>query len=96
MTSALQTATYTKKDQLNEINARLLAKSPETQIKLMKERLEQIHKRLSNNSLEAGLKRGFVLMQNFDGKYITRKTHIGGETQLKAIFADGDISVEVI
>lgn len=95
MTSVLQTEIYTKKDQLNEIKTRLLAKSPETQIKLMKERLEQIQKRLSNNSLESGLKRGFVLMQDFDGKYITRKTNIRPQKHLKAIFADGDISVEV-
>lgn len=95
MTSALQTEIYTKKDQLNEIKIRLLAQSPQSQIRLMKERLEQLQKRLSNNSLEAGLKRGFALMQEFDGKYITRKAQIGDEKHLKVIFADGDIAISV-
>lgn len=93
--SSLQTKIYTRKDQLNEIKIRLLAQSPKTQINLMKERLGQLQKRLSNNSLESGLKRGFVLMQDIDGSYITRKSQLDDTKNLKVIFADGDIVISV-
>lgn len=87
---------FARRTQLSELKARLLAISPESSIKLMTERLSQINKRLTNNSIEAGLKRGFVLIQDSRGQYVTRKTAVDKEGELALIFVDGRVLVEVM
>lgn len=95
MINILQTKIYSKKSQLHEIKIKFLTKSPENSIKLLQIRLDQIHKRLQNNSIETTLKRGFVIIQSTDNKYITRKQNIDKLSNLKIIFADGELPIEL-
>lgn len=94
MVNSLQDSIYTKRTRLQELKTRLLIKSPETSINLLSMQLEQIQKRLSNNSIEAGLKRGFVLIQDNEGNYITRKQNLDDKRDLRVIFADGAVDVQ--
>jgi len=95
MINIMQTYLYSKKMQLNKLHTRLLTKSPEAPIKLIRMKLEQLEKRLSNNRIETVLKRGFVLLQDEEGKYVTRKENLVKKRELTAIFADGIIGIEV-
>lgn len=97
MINVLQTSIYTKKIRINEIHTKLITKSPENLIKLMKMQLQQIQKRLQNSSVETGLKRGFILMKDNNGKFITRKKNLGKDKgeDLKIIFADGEVPIEL-
>lgn len=95
MLSSVERELFAKRDELSELKARLLATSPEASIKLLGERLKQIQKRLMNNSIESGLKRGFILLKDMEGRYVTRKTTAEKEKELDIIFADGKLSVEV-
>lgn len=93
--SKAQKEIFIKKEILNKIKTRLLALSPQNKINLLNERLHQIQKRLISNSIDAGLKRGFVLLENTKGTYITRKQNLQGQKGLHIRFADGEVPIAV-
>lgn len=93
--SSVQRDIFRKREHLSSLKARLLAISPEAHINLLAERLSQLQKRLINSSIESSLKRGFVLLQDPNGRYITRKAHLHDEKDCNLIFVDGGLSVKV-
>lgn len=97
MINSTQSEIYKKRMHLNDLRTRLLQLSPENRIKLMQMRLEQIEKRLVGNSIESGLKRGFVLLQNQEGQFINRKQVLENQKDrdLKIILVDGEVPIEV-
>ncbi|OAI50112.1 hypothetical protein AYO37_00475 [Opitutia bacterium SCGC AG-212-L18] len=93
--STAQKEIFIKKENLNKIKTRLLALSPQNKINLLNERLHQIQKRLISNSIDSGLKRGFVLLENANGTYITRKKNLKEQKGLHIRFADGEAPIAV-
>ena len=56
-----------------------------------REKLQNLHHRLENGSLQATLKRGYALIQNKDNTTIDSALLAKKELQLKARFHDGEI-----
>ena len=59
-----------------------------------KEKLQSLHHRLENGSLQATLQRGYALIQNRDNAIIDCASLAKKELQLKARFHDGEISLK--
>ncbi len=59
-----------------------------------KEKLQSLHHRLENGSLHATLQRGYAMIQNRDGNIIDRVSLAKKESQLKARFHDGEITLK--
>ena len=58
------------------------------------EKLQSLHHRLKNGSLQATLQRGYVMIKNSDGIIIDRASLALKEPQLKARFQDGEIALK--
>ena len=58
------------------------------------EKLESLHHRLVNGSLQATLQRGYALIQNRNNAIIDRASLAKKEQQLKARFHDGEITLK--
>lgn len=86
---------FIKREQLSKTRARFLKTSPETRLKLISERLNHLQKRLINNDIQSALKRGFVLMQDPEGRYLTRKVNLCGRMKFDIVFVDGKLPIEV-
>lgn len=93
--SSVQRDIFRKRERLSELSSRLLAISPEAYVSILSERLTQLQKRLINSSIESSLKRGFVLLQDPKGHYVTRKAALNEEKDFDLIFADGKVPIVV-
>ena len=58
------------------------------------EKLQSLQHRLENGSLQATLQRGYAMIQNRDGDIIDRASLAKKESQLKARFHDGEITLK--
>jgi exonuclease VII large subunit len=58
------------------------------------EKLQSLHQRLENGSLQATLQRGYVMIKNSDGIIIDRASLALKEPQLSARFQDGEITLK--
>ena len=59
-----------------------------------KEKIQSLHHRLENGSLQATLQRGYAMIQNKDNTIIDRASLAKNEPQLKACFHDGEITLK--
>jgi exodeoxyribonuclease VII large subunit len=58
------------------------------------EKIQNLQHRLKNGSLQATLKRGYVMIQNKDGSIIDRASLAKKESRLNARFHDGEITLK--
>ena len=58
------------------------------------ESLVTLDRRLKNGSLQATLRRGFVMIRNDEDKVVDRAAAVSRESTLKACFYDGDIALK--
>lgn len=86
---------FKKKELINDVATRLQGVSPTGKIQLAQERLSQIRKRLDNSSLESGLHRGFLVLKEKRGGYVTRRKGLKVGDALEAIFEDGSAEISV-
>ncbi len=61
---------------------------------MRKERIQSLHHRLKNGSLQSTLQRGYAMIQNKDNTIIDRASLAKNEPQLKACFHDGEITLK--
>ena len=59
-----------------------------------KEKLQSLHHRLENGSLQGTLQRGYAMIQNKDNTIIDRASLAKQEPQLKVCFHDGEITLK--
>ena len=88
--SALRRAAQLARQRLQEARALLAQRSPATRVQIESHRLLSLWKRLQAASPASVLNRGFAMVQDLDGRPLSRAADLSAGERVKAVFADGE------
>ena len=88
--SALRRAAQLARQRLQEARALLAQRSPATRVQIESHRLLSLWKRLQAASPASVLNRGFAMVQDLDGRPLSRAADLSSGERVKAVFADGE------
>jgi len=88
--SALRRAAQVARQRLQEARALLAQRSPATRVQIESHRLLSLWKRLQAASPASVLNRGFAMVQDLDGRPLSRAADLSSGERVKAVFADGE------
>ncbi len=87
--AALQQAAQHARHRLQEARSLLVQRSPATRVQIESHRLLSLWKRLQAASPASVLNRGFAIVEDVNGKPLTRAAAIAAGQPVQAVFADG-------
>lgn len=87
--AALQQAAQHARHRLQEARSLLVQRSPATRVQIESHRLLSLWKRLQAASPASVLNRGFAIIEDANGKALTRAAEITPDQPVQAVFADG-------
>ena len=93
LSAALLASVQGRRQQLSEVRATLMQRSPETRVQIESHRLLALWKRLQGASPISVLNRGFVIMRDEQGKPVPRRTGVQAGQKFSAEFGDGTLPV---
>lgn len=83
-----------RRHRLGAAGQRLSAEGLSRRLVVYGQHLEQLSLRLDSASPQSVLKRGFVMIRDGDGNYLTRREQVGKGQVVQACFADGALSLQ--